>query len=140
MFGNFVEAKTYYNTPNIMARKTYSIKQELVARFANALANPARVAICEFLGKQKSCYFGAIQDMLPLSKATVSQHLTVLKEAGLIQGEVMPPRVKYTIDEDNWELALEVLSQFMVQCTLNDDEEAEAQEEAPCAEEGESNE
>ena len=85
-----------------MARKTYTIKQELVARFANALANPARVAICEFIGKQKTCYFGAIQEVIPLSKATVSQHLTVLKDAGLITGEVMPPRVKYSIDEENW--------------------------------------
>lgn len=99
-----------------MARKTYTINQELVARFTDALANPARVAICEFLGKQKSSYFGAIQNMLPLSKATVSQHLTVLKDAGLIQGEVLPPRVRYTIDEENWKLARRVIAEYMTAC------------------------
>lgn len=111
-----------------MARKTYTIKQELVARFANALANPARVAICEFIGKQKTCYFGAIQEVIPLSKATVSQHLTVLKDAGLITGEVMPPRVRYSIDEENWELARQVLFQFMGKCVDKADEGEENEE------------
>lgn len=121
-----------------MARKTYTIKQELVARFANALANPARVAICEFIGKQKTCYFGAIQEVIPLSKATVSQHLTVLKDAGLITGEVMPPRVRYSIDEENWELARQVLYQFMGNCVDKADDGEETEE--PCENcEGESN-
>ena len=120
-----------------MARKTYTIKQELVARFANALANPARVAICEFLGKQKTCYFGAIQDVIPLSKATVSQHLTVLKDAGLIQGEILPPRVKYCIDKENWELAQLVLSQFMEQCITDDCGCEKDEKTCCCSEEGE---
>lgn len=95
-----------------MGRKTYTIKQELVAQFANALANPARVAMCEFIAKQGECYFGAIQNEIPLSKATVSQHLTVLKDSGLIIGEEMPPRVKYSIDKENWEYAKEMLVGF----------------------------
>lgn len=120
-----------------MVRKTYTIKQELVARFADALANPARVAICEFLGKQKACYFGAIEEVIPLSKATVSQHLTVLKDAGLVRGESLPPRVLYSIDEENWELARQVLYQFMGTCVGLGEKEGEQDEAcAPC-EEGE---
>lgn len=99
-----------------MVKKTYTIKQELVARFANALANPARIAICDFLGKQKSCYFGDVEKVIPLSKATVSQHLTVLKEAGLVVGESHPPRVLYSINKENWDLARNVLYMFMGSC------------------------
>lgn len=99
-----------------MGRKTYTIKQELVARFADALGNPARVAIVEYLGKVGSSYFGPIEAMLPLSKATVSQHLTVLKDAGLVVGEPCPPRVRYSIDKENWLLAKEVIGQFMELC------------------------
>ena len=76
--------------------------------------------------------------MIPLSKATVSQHLTVLKDAGLITGEVMPPRVKYSIDEENWELARQVLFQFMGKCVDKADDGEETEE--PCENcEGESN-
>lgn len=99
-----------------MVKKTYTIKQELVARFANALANPTRIAICDFLGKQKSCYFGDVEKVIPLSKATVSQHLTVLKEAGLVVGESHPPRVLYSINKENWDLARNVLYMFMGSC------------------------
>lgn len=110
-----------------MVKKTYTIKQELVARFANALANPARIAICDFLGKQKSCYFGDVEKVIPLSKATVSQHLTVLKEAGLVEGESHPPRVLYSINKDNWNLARKVLHMFMGSC-VDDPKESDIQD------------
>ena len=50
-----------------------------------------------FLAKQETCYFGDIHEELPIAKATVSQHLKELKDAGLIQGEVETPKVKYCI-------------------------------------------
>ena len=81
----------------IMANKDYSIKQEQVARFAKAMGHPARIAILQFLAKQTQCYFGDIHEELPIAKATVSQHLKELKDAGLIQGEVETPKVKYCI-------------------------------------------
>ena len=65
-----------------MARKDYSIKQEQTARFAKAMGHPARIAILEFLAKQTQCYFGDIHEELPIAKATVSQHLKELKDAG----------------------------------------------------------
>ena len=80
-----------------MANKDYSIRQEQLARFAKAMGHPARIAILQFLAKQETCYFGDIHEELPIAKATVSQHLKELKDAGLIQGEVEPPKVKYCI-------------------------------------------
>ena len=75
--------------------KNYTIKQEQLARFAKALGHPARIAIMQFLAKQETCYFGDIHEELPIAKATVSQHLKELKTAGLIQGEIETPKVKF---------------------------------------------
>lgn len=101
---------------SIMANKDYSIKQEQVARFAKAMGHPARIAILQFLAKQTQCYFGDIHEELPIAKATVSQHLKELKDAGLIQGEVETPKVKYCINKENWQLAQELFEGFFAQC------------------------
>jgi len=69
-----------------------------LARLARALGHPARVAIVRMLARQGECVCGRIVDVLPLAQATVSQHLKVLKEAGIIRGEVDGPRVCYCID------------------------------------------
>ncbi|MGM9688069.1 MAG: ArsR/SmtB family transcription factor [Alloprevotella sp.] len=99
-----------------MSNKDYSIRQEQLARFAKAMGHPARIAILQFLAKQQACYFGDIHEELPIAKATVSQHLKELKEAGLIQGEVEVPKVKYCINQDNWLLAKELFGGFFGQC------------------------
>lgn len=95
--------------------KEYSLKQEMLAKYAKALGHPARVAIMEFLAKQPNCYFGDIHEELPIAKATVSQHLTALKEAGLIQGEIETPKVKYCINKENWMLAYFLFKEFFDQ-------------------------
>lgn len=99
-----------------MSAKEYTIKQELVARFAKAIGHPARVAILQFLARRDTCYFGDIHEELPIAKATVSQHLKELKDAGLIQGEVEAPKVKYCINRENWKLASELFADFFGQC------------------------
>jgi ArsR family transcriptional regulator, arsenate/arsenite/antimonite-responsive transcriptional repressor len=66
-----------------------------LARLTKALGHPARVAILRFLSASGECQCGAIVDQLPLAQATVSQHLKVLKAAGLIRGTIDPPRVCY---------------------------------------------
>ncbi len=68
---------------------------EELARLARALGHPARVRILRHLVRSGSCVCGAIVEVMPLAQATVSQHLKVLKEAGLIQGEVEGPRICY---------------------------------------------
>ena len=98
-----------------MANKDYRIRQEQIARFAKAMGHPARIAILQFLARQQNCYFGDIHEELPIAKATVSQHLKELKDAGLIQGEVESPKVKYCINRDNWQLAFELFNGFLSQ-------------------------
>lgn len=71
-----------------MTDKKYTDEQEQIARFAKAMGHPARMAILQFLLRQETCFFGDIHEELPIAKATVSQHLKELKEAGLIQGEI----------------------------------------------------
>lgn len=109
--------RNFANKIQDMANKDYSIRQEQLARFAKAMGHPARIAILQFLAKQDTCYFGDIHEELPIAKATVSQHLKELKDAGLIQGEVEVPKVKYCINRDNWQLAKELFGGFFGQCS-----------------------
>lgn len=66
-----------------------------LALLAKALGHPARVRIVQLLLSRDACYCGQIVDELPLAQATVSQHLKVLKEAGLIVGEIEGLRICY---------------------------------------------
>ena len=68
------------------------------AQLAWALAHPARVQIVRLLIGREGCVCGEIVDRLPLAQSTVSQHLKILKESGLIQGEVDGPKVCYCIN------------------------------------------
>lgn len=76
-----------------------------LAKYAKALAHPTRIEILLFLASLESCFFGDIHNELPIAKATVSQHLKELKDAGLIQGEIETPKVRYCINRENWEEA-----------------------------------
>ena len=69
-----------------------------LARLARALAHPARVRIVRLLARRGACVCGRIVLDLPLAQATVSQHLKVLKQAGIIRGQVDGPRVCYCLD------------------------------------------
>ncbi len=99
-----------------MGNRKYTDEQERIARFAKAMGHPARMAILEFLARQDCCFFGDIHDELPIAKATVSQHLKELKDAGLIQGEIEAPKVKYCINRENWQLASAIFAKFFGQC------------------------
>ena len=71
---------------------------EELAILAKALGHPARVQIMRLLLRRNACICGDIVDELPLAQSTVSQHLKVLKEAGLIRGEIDGPRVGYCVE------------------------------------------
>ncbi len=71
---------------------------ERLAQLAKALGHPARVAIVKLLIAKKACVCGEIVGELPLAQSTVSQHLKVLKEAGLVRGEIDGPRVCYCVE------------------------------------------
>ena len=84
---------------------TYSKETEELARFAKALGHPARIIILKHLSNQSCCFTGDLLVVLPLAQSTISQHLKALKDAGLIQGEIIPPKVKYCLNKENWEKA-----------------------------------
>ncbi len=83
-----------------------------LARFAKALGHPTRIAILRHLEKQACCFTGDLVDVFPLAQSTISQHLKELKNAGLIQGEVNPPKIKYCINSKNWNKAKMVFESF----------------------------
>ena len=72
---------------------------EDLAKLSWALAHPARVRIVRLLLSRTSCLCGEIVEEMPLAQSTVSQHLKILKETGLVQGEIDGPRVCYCIDK-----------------------------------------
>ncbi len=84
---------------------SYSLETEQLARFAKALGHPARIIILKHLSNQSCCYTGDLLEVLPLAQSTVSQHLKELKDAGLIEGEVLPPKIRYCIHTKNWNIA-----------------------------------
>lgn len=87
-------------------------KKEELAKFAKALAHPTRVEILNHLDKNACCFTGDLVDILPIAQSTISQHLKELKNAGLIQGEVNPPKIKYCINHKNWEIAKQLFAEF----------------------------
>lgn len=91
---------------------TFTENDERVAQYAKALGHPIRVFILRFLEKQCACFAGDISEQLPVANSTVSQHLKVLKEAGLIQGEINPPTIKYCINKQNWAEAKQLFADF----------------------------
>ena len=97
-----------------MSNEKYTEEQVKLARYAKALSHPVRVQIMEILASQSCCYSGDIADDLPIARSTLSQHLNELKDAGLIQGEFTPPKIKYCIRREGWDEAKYLLSQFLL--------------------------
>ena len=90
----------------------YKKDTEVLAKFAKALGHPTRIAILKHLENQSCCFTGELVDVFPLAQSTVSQHLKELKNAGLIQGELKPPKIKYCINQENWMKAKSLFQQF----------------------------
>jgi ArsR family transcriptional regulator len=77
-----------------------------IAGIAKALSHPVRVYILNKLsGMNTCCYSGNLVEELPVGRSALSQHLKELKHAGLIQGEIEPPFIKYCINRANWDIA-----------------------------------
>jgi Predicted transcriptional regulators len=103
-----------------MGKEEFTKEQEQLARFAKALGHPVRIAILQMLAKQTCCYHGDMSEVLPIAKSTLSQHLKELKDAGLIQGTITLPSVKYCINEENWALARQLFDGLLVEVTKAD--------------------
>jgi predicted transcriptional regulator len=95
-------------------KEAFNKDQNNLAELAKALAHPARIAILQFLASKDACMCADIVDELPLSQATVSQHLAELKRVGLIKGEIDGPKVCYCINKKAWDEAKQLLNQFLL--------------------------
>lgn len=71
-----------------------------LAALCKAIAHPARVELLLYLSRYGACYFGSLADVLPLAPSTISQHVSILKQAGLIEGSADEQRVCYCINRD----------------------------------------
>jgi ArsR family transcriptional regulator len=94
-------------------KKATTLQQQKTARYAKAMGHPVRIYVLELLSKQACCYSGDLSDELPIAKSTLSQHLKELKDAGLIQGEIEAPKIKYCINKENWVEAQKLFGEFL---------------------------
>ncbi|NER18051.1 ArsR/SmtB family transcription factor [Spongiivirga citrea] len=90
----------------------HSIDTIEVAQVAKVLAHPARVAILKYISEQEGCICNDITEEVGLSQATVSQHLQVIRDAGLIQGNVKGKSVCYCLSKSNFDQFSVVMDQF----------------------------
>jgi len=90
----------------------YKVVDIDLAKYAKALAHPLRIAILNYLDKQSCCFTGDLVDVFPVAQSTISQHLKELKNAGLIQGEVNPPKIKYCLNQVEWKKAKKLFDDF----------------------------
>lgn len=92
----------------------FAQKDVIIAQFAKALSHPARVYIVRELSTLDACCTsGEFFEKLPIARSTLSQHLKELKLAGLIQGQIDPPFIKYCINRANWELAQQYFGELL---------------------------
>jgi DNA-binding transcriptional ArsR family regulator len=96
-----------------MTKNVLTEQQKKVARYAKAMGHPIRMYVLELLSNQRCCYSGDLSEILPIAKSTLSQHLKELKNAGLIQGEIEAPRIKYCINKENWSEAQALFRMFL---------------------------
>jgi len=124
-FRNLAKYKNIFNGMTIKPQFTQEVLK--LSIIAKALSHPVRIYILKKLSKMNSCcYSGDLVDELPVGRSTLSQHLKELKYAGLIQGEINPPYIKYCINKKNWEEAKQLFNSFLnesetvdISCEIN---------------------
>lgn len=94
-------------------KEVISAEQKTMARYAKAMGHPIRIYVLQLLSKQSCCYSGDLTEVLPIAKSTLSQHLKELRDAGLIQGKIEAPRIKYCLNQENWKVAKTLFSSFL---------------------------
>lgn len=99
-------------------------KDVQLAEWCKALTHPARIVILRTLASRGECICGELVVDLPLSQASVSQHLKALKEVGLIKGEIEGPRSKYCVNKKAFEKLVKALNEFGAKVTGDLDDEA----------------
>ncbi len=97
-----------------------------IAIFAKVMSHPVRVYILKKLSQLNSCcYSGDLVDELPVGRSALSQHLKELKHAGLIQGEIEAPFIKYCLNKENWAKLKKAFVVFLDDAPMNKPSEKE---------------
>jgi DNA-binding transcriptional ArsR family regulator len=91
----------------------FTPEQNQLAGLSKAMSHPARIAILQFLIRNRTCMVGSLIEALPLSQSTISQHLKELRSIGIIRGEVRGPSVCYRINEKKWKELTTVLQNLI---------------------------
>jgi ArsR family transcriptional regulator len=86
--------------PPNQPKETISIDADDMAVLCKALGHPARVKLLKHLVDFGGCFFGSLADVVELAPSTTSQHVTILKEAGLIIGSSDEKRVCYCVNAE----------------------------------------
>ena len=76
----------------------FTIDDAQLAAMAKAMGHPVRIRILRLLAERRACVTGDLVAELPLAQSTVSEHLRILRDAGLIQGEIEGPRTSYCLN------------------------------------------
>lgn len=87
-----------------------------LALMLKALGNPVRFQIMQVLAEKQMCITGEIVEFTTLAQSTVSQHLKVLREAGLISGEVDGPATCYCLNVEGIRWLKNQLNDWLPQC------------------------
>lgn len=87
-------------------------KDSEIANLCKALGHPARVAILRYLTNTGTCQTGTLVDRLPLAQSTISEHLRILRAAGLITGEVDGTRRCYCVDKSRLRALQQLVTEF----------------------------
>jgi ArsR family transcriptional regulator len=95
-----------------------SPEKQHLAKMLKALGNPQRFQIVEFLAQNSTCITGDIVRNTPLAQSTVSQHLKVLREAGLIRGEIEGPATCYCLDPDGFNWLREQIDNWLTESAM----------------------
>lgn len=90
--------------------------EERLALMLKALGNPVRFQIVQILAEKKMCITGEIVEFTTLAQSTVSQHLKVLRDAGLISGEVEGPATCYCLNEENIRWLKDQIGNWLSDC------------------------
>ncbi|WP_285905198.1 ArsR/SmtB family transcription factor [Pseudodesulfovibrio pelocollis] len=98
------------------------LDSDALAEGLKALGHPARIRILAHLLQEDRCLCGGIVEVMPLAQSTVSQHLKVLKQAGLVRGEVEGPRTCYCADRNALKRLAEAMRAMLDQPGTGGDE------------------
>jgi len=103
----------------ITKTQIFDKKQNELATIFKVLANPARIAILQYISIQKACICNDIVEKIGLAQPTISQHLKELKSIDLIEGEISGKKVCYCINLKKWEKIQDLLNSFFDKTKYN---------------------